>query len=135
MFKAYRSFRETLEAVQEATSMRAVLPIENSTAGSVHEVYDLLFRLNLAVVGEEVLEIEHCLLGVPGATLEGLPGVHSHPQALAQCSEFLAELPHVETEAAVNTALAADRGSRSWATRSRRRSPARRPATASGWPS
>ena len=52
--KAYRSFRETLEAVQEGSVERAVLPIENSTAGSVHEVYDLLFRLNLWVVGEEV---------------------------------------------------------------------------------
>ena len=109
MLRAYRSFRATLEAVQEGLVERAVLPIENSTAGSVHEVYDLLFRLNLAVVGEEVLEIEHCLLGVPGASLEDLRFVHSHPQALAQCSEFLGEMPHVETEAAVNTALAAAR--------------------------
>jgi chorismate mutase/prephenate dehydratase len=108
-FKAYRSFRATLEAVQEGLVGRAVLPIENSTAGSVHEVYDLLFRLNLAVVGEEVLEIEHCLLGVPGASLQDLRMVHSHPQALAQCSEFLGEMPHVDTEAAVNTALAAAR--------------------------
>ena len=51
-----------------ATRCARVLPIENSTAGSVHEVYDLLFRLNLAVVGEEVLEVRHCLLGLPGAT-------------------------------------------------------------------
>ena len=86
-----------------------MLPIENSTAGSVHEVYDLLFRLNLAVVGEEVLEVRHCLLGLPGATLEGITKVHSHPQALAQCSEFLAEHPTVETESAANTALAAQR--------------------------
>ena len=74
MFKAYRSFRATLEAVQEGLVERAVLPIENSTAGSVHEVYDLLFRLNLSVVGEEILEIEHCLLGVPGASAGGPPG-------------------------------------------------------------
>lgn len=107
--KAYRSFRETLEAVQDGHVERSVLPIENSTAGSVHEVYDLLFRMNLSIVGEEVLEIEHCLLGVPGASVDRLRVVHSHPQALAQCSEFLAELPQVETEAAVNTALAAAR--------------------------
>jgi chorismate mutase/prephenate dehydratase len=109
LFKAYRSFRAALEALQEGLVARAVLPIENSTAGSVHEVYDLLFRLNLSVVGEEVLEIEHCLLGLPGASLADLRVVHSHPQALAQCSEFLGELPQVETEAAVNTALAAAR--------------------------
>lgn len=109
LFKAYRSFRETLEAVQEGHVQRAVLPIENSTAGSVYEVYDLLFRMNLSIVGEEIVEIEHCLLGLPGATVDGLRRVHSHPQALAQCSEFLAELKQAEPEAAANTALAAAR--------------------------
>jgi chorismate mutase/prephenate dehydratase len=108
-FKAYRSFRDTLEAVQRGDAQRAILPIENSTAGSVHEVYDLLFRLNMAMVGEEVLPIRHCLLGLPGASVEALTHVHSHPQALAQCSEFLAGLAHVDTEAAANTALAAAR--------------------------
>lgn len=108
-FKPYRSFRETLEAVQEGDVERAVLPIENSTAGSVHEVYDLLFRRTLSVVGEEIVAIEHCLLGLPGASIEGLRHVHSHPQALAQCSEYLAELPAVEPEPAANTALAAAR--------------------------
>jgi chorismate mutase/prephenate dehydratase len=88
---------------------RAVVPIENSTAGSVHEVYDLLFHMNLWIAGEEVVVVDHCLLGVPGATFEGLRHVHSHPQALSQCSEFLAELTEVESEAAQNTALAAER--------------------------
>ena len=106
-FRPYRSFRETLEAVQRGDAQRAILPIENSTAGSVHEVYDLLFRLNLSVVGEEVLPIRHCLLGVPGATVAGLSHVHSHPQALAQCSEYLIGLEGVTTEPAANTALAA----------------------------
>jgi chorismate mutase/prephenate dehydratase len=105
--KAYRSFRETAEAVQDGSAERAVLPIENSTAGSVHEVYDLLFKLNLSIVGEELVQIEHCLLGFPGAVVDGLRRVHSHPQALAQCSEFLAELRDVETIAAANTAVAA----------------------------
>jgi len=108
-FKAYRSFRETAEAAQEGHIDRAVLPLENSTAGSVYEVYDLLFRMNLSIVGEEILEIEHCLLGLPGATMAGLRRIHSHPQALAQCSEFLAELKQGEPEAAANTALAAAR--------------------------
>ncbi len=108
-FRAYRSFRDTLEAVQRGDAHRAIVPIENSTAGSVHEVYDLLFKLNLAMVGEEILPVRHCLLGVPGATVEGLTHVHSHPQALAQCSEYLAGLEGVEAEAAGNTALAAAR--------------------------
>lgn len=108
-FKAYGSFRETLEAVQRGDVERAVLPIENSTAGSVHEVYDLLFQLNLSIVGEEVVVVKHCLLGRPGASLDGLTRVHSHPQALAQCSEFFAEHPAVEAVGAANTALAARR--------------------------
>lgn len=108
-FRPYRSFRDTLEAVQRGDAQRAMVPIENSTAGSVHEVYDLLFRLNLAMVGEEVLPIRHCLLGVPGATVAGLAHVHSHPQALAQCGDFLAGLAGVETEPAANTAVAAAR--------------------------
>ncbi|HUU35858.1 MAG TPA: bifunctional chorismate mutase/prephenate dehydratase [Vicinamibacterales bacterium] len=108
-FRPYRSFREALEAVQAGDAQRAVLPIENSTAGSVHEVYDLLFRLNLAMVGEEVLPIRHCLLGVPRATIAGLTHVHSHPQALAQCSDYLAGLAAVEIEPAANTAVAAAR--------------------------
>lgn len=108
-YKPFRSFRETLEAVQRGDAHRAVLPIENSTAGSVHEVYDLLFQLNLSIVGEEVIEVRHCLLGRPGATLEGVTRVVSHPQALAQCSEFLAERPGIENIPAANTALAARR--------------------------
>ncbi|MCC7125067.1 MAG: bifunctional chorismate mutase/prephenate dehydratase [Acidobacteria bacterium] len=110
--KAYRSFREVLEAVQNGDVERAVLPIENSTAGSVHDVYDLLFRLSLSIVGEEVLVIEHCLLAPAGVGLADLTHVHSHPQALAQCSEFLAELPGVDPEVAPNTALAAERVAR-----------------------
>lgn len=108
-FKPYRSFRETLEAVQRGDVDRAVLPIENSTAGSVHEVYDLLFQMNLSIVGEEIVEVRHCLLGPPGATLDGLTRVLSHPQALAQCGEFLAEHPALEQVPAANTALAAQR--------------------------
>ena len=109
LLKAYRSFRETLEAVQQGHADRAVLPIENTTAGSVHEVYDLLFRLNLAIVGEEILQIQHCLVGIRDVPVDDLRRIHSHPQALAQCSEFLAELEQCETEAALNTALAAQR--------------------------
>ncbi len=108
-YKPYRSFRETLEAVQRGDAHRAVLPIENSTAGSVHEVYDLLFQMNLSIVGEEVIEVRHCLLGLPGATMAGITKVLSHPQALAQCSEFLAERPSIEASPATNTALAARR--------------------------
>ena len=96
-----------LEAVLDGHADRGVLPIENTTAGSVYEAYDLLLRLNLAIVGEEIVDVRHCLLGVSEAPLETLRRIHSHPQALAQCSEFLAGLPGCEGVAAANTALAA----------------------------
>ena len=78
-----------LEAVIEGHADRAMLPIENTTAGSVYESYDLLLRFNLSLVGEEIVDVRHCLLGVADVPLESLRHIHSHPQALSQCSEFL----------------------------------------------
>lgn len=106
-FKAYGSFREMLEAVIEGRVDRAVLPIENTTAGSVYESYDLLLRFNLALVGEEIVDVRHCLLGVADVPIASLRRIHSHPQALSQCSEFLATLTDCEGVSAANTALAA----------------------------
>ena len=96
-----------LEAVIEGHADRAMLPIENTTAGSVYESYDLLLRFNLSLVGEEIVDVRHCLLGVADVPLESLRRIHSHPQALSQCSEFLASLPRVRGRGAANTALAA----------------------------
>jgi chorismate mutase/prephenate dehydratase len=106
-FKAYTTFKEMLEGVIEGHAERAMLPIENTTAGSVYESYDLLLRFNLALVGEEIVDVRHCLLGVANVPLESLRRIHSHPQALSQCSEFLSTLRHVEGVSAGNTALAA----------------------------
>ena len=107
-FKAYKSFREMLEGVIEGHVDRAMLPIENTTAGSVYESYDLLLRFNLSLVGEEIVDVRHCLLGVAEVPLASLRRIHSHPQALSQCSEFLATLPGCEGVSAANTALAAE---------------------------
>ena len=106
-FKAYATFRAMLEAVIEGHVERAMLPIENTTAGSVYESYDLLLRFNLSLVGEEIVDVRHCLLGVADVPLESLRRIHSHPQALSQCSEFLSRLPQCEGVSAGNTALAA----------------------------
>jgi len=106
-FKAYGSFKEMLEAVIEGHADRAMLPIENTTAGSVYESYDLLLRFNLALVGEEIVDVRHCLLGVASVEIESLKRIHSHPQALSQCSEFLSTLRGCEGVSAANTALAA----------------------------
>jgi chorismate mutase/prephenate dehydratase len=107
--KPYPTFRQMLEAVVDGHADRGVLPIENTTAGSVYEAYDLLLRFNLAIVGEEIVDIRHCLVGVADVPVESLRQVHSHPQALAQCSEFLAGLAGCEATSAANTALAAKR--------------------------
>ena len=106
-FKAYGTFREMVEAVIEGRVDRGVLPIENTTAGSVYESYDLLLRWNLAIVGEEIVDVRHCLLGVADVEVESIRRIHSHPQALSQCSEFLDGLTGCEAVAAANTALAA----------------------------
>jgi len=106
-FKAYTTFKDMLEAVIEGHADRAMLPIENTTAGSVYESYDLLLRFNLALVGEEIVDVRHCLLGVASVPIESLKRIHSHPQALSQCSEFLSTLQDCEGVSAGNTALAA----------------------------
>lgn len=107
VFKAYGSFKAMLEAVIDGHVDRALLPIENTTAGSVYESYDLLLRFNLSILGEEIVDVRHCLLGVSDVPIESLRRIHSHPQALSQCSEFLSSLADCEGVAAANTALAA----------------------------
>jgi len=106
-FKAYGSFKAMLEAVIDGHVDRALLPIENTTAGSVYESYDLLLRYNLSILGEEIVDVRHCLLGLSDVPIESLRRIHSHPQALSQCSEFLSTLTDCEGVAAANTALAA----------------------------
>jgi len=69
-----------------------VVPIENSQAGSINETYDLLLKYALNISGEIILKVSHCLLALPGETLEGIKRIYSHPQALAQCEEFLTKL-------------------------------------------
>ncbi len=84
------SFREAMSAIDEGSADFAVLPIENSTAGIVNEIYDLLQEYENYIVGEQIIEIEHCLLGMPGAELSDIKTVYAHPQALLQSAKYLA---------------------------------------------
>ena len=99
-----RSFDEVFDTVQSGAAACGVLPIENSIGGSIHRNYDLLLERNLPIVGEVELPVVHHLLALPGATLDGLRRVYSHPQGLAQCERFLRTLTNVEIIATYDTA-------------------------------
>lgn len=102
------SFEELHLSVVEGLAQGAVVPIENSTAGSIHENYDLLLKYRLPIVGEVKLQIEHCLMALPGTALESLVEVISHPQALAQCSHFFQSHPNIQRTAFFDTAGSAE---------------------------
>lgn len=84
------TFRDAMSAIDEGSADFAVLPIENSTAGIVSEIYDLLVEFENYIVGEQIIQVRHCLLGVPGTKIEDIHAVYSHPQSLMQSSRFLA---------------------------------------------
>ena len=88
----HRTVRAVFDAVTGGAIDRAVVPLENTLAGSINETYDLLARGDTHIVGEVVVAVDHALLALPGASLEDVRVVSSHPQALAQCDEYLAEL-------------------------------------------
>jgi len=108
-FAGFPTFAEALREAETGAAGWAFLPIENTTAGSINETYDLLRHTALRIVGEEILQVRHCLLGLPGAAAGMVKRILSHPQALAQCGGFLRGLPLAEPVAFVDTALAARR--------------------------
>jgi prephenate dehydratase len=90
------SFDSVFEAVRRRVVPYAVVPIENSLAGSVHQNYDLMERHAIEVLGETFVRIEHSLIALPGATLRSVRKVYSHPVALAQCLRFFKRFPRME---------------------------------------
>ncbi len=105
----YHSFREMLEALKAREVDYAVLPIENSIAGSINESYDLLATMGLSLVGEEFQPIAHCLIGAADVAVADIRRVYSHPVALAQCGEFLATLEDCHVEAFTDTAMSVEK--------------------------
>lgn len=102
-----RSWKDAMEEVSSGKADYAVLPIENSTAGIVADIYDLLMEYELTIVGEQIIRVDHVLLGIPGTCLGDIRTVHSHPQGLAQCAKFLEAHPDWEKVKEANTAGAA----------------------------
>lgn len=87
--KFYKQFEDVFEAVNKGDAKFGVIPVENSTAGSVHESYDLIMKYRFYVVGAYDLKIEHCLCAKENTKYEDIVEVYSHPQALSQCNNFL----------------------------------------------
>lgn len=101
---ACATFDAAFAAVVSGAAPRAVVPIENSLAGTIHENYDRLAASGLRIVAETQLRIRHCLVARQGASLATVRSVASHPVALAQCRGFFAERPHLEAVTAYDTA-------------------------------
>lgn len=101
------TWRDAMEAIRDHKADYAVLPIENSSAGSVTENYDLLVEYDNCIIGEQIIKIEHVLLGLPEAELSDITQVYSHPQALMQCSKVLEEHRNWEKTSVKNTAVSA----------------------------
>ena len=105
--KGFTTFRAVTAALEAGQIDYAMLPVENSIAGSINEVYNLLARRRLTIIDEEIWPVEHCLGGVRGATLEEVSVVRSHPVALQQCTGFLESLVGCTAEICYDTAAAA----------------------------
>jgi chorismate mutase/prephenate dehydratase len=101
------TFRDAMCAIEEGSADYAVLPIENSTAGIVNEIYDLLVEFENYIVGEQIIRIEHCLMGVPGTDLSQIRTVYSHPQSLMQSTRYLNDHASWQQISMQNNAFAA----------------------------
>lgn len=107
LLTGHETFRGAADAVTSGEADLALLPIENSTAGSINETYDLLAEGRLVITGEAIAAIEHCLLALPGVALEEIRTAISHPQALRQCEAFFRAHPAIRPREEFDTAGAA----------------------------
>jgi len=98
------TFQDAFEAVEKGDANAAVIPLENSLAGSIHQSYDLLLEHQLHIIAEHVQRISHCLIAHPGVELDQVKRVYSHPQALAQCARSIEKLGIPQAIASYDTA-------------------------------
>ena len=103
----FSSFEAVFSAIEKGLCRYGVLPLENSTAGSVNAVYDLMMKHDFRIVRSVRVKVDHNLLANPGARLEDIREIYSHEQAISQCAHFLQELPNVKVIRCENTAVAA----------------------------
>jgi len=98
------TFESLFDSIAEGRADLILAPLENTLAGPVLRCYDLLYQSALTMIGEVVLRISHCVIGCPGASLDGVRRVQSHPVALAQCERFFAAHPFIHKAVAEDTA-------------------------------
>ena len=103
-----QSIRKVFEAVEVGRVDHGLVPMDNSQAGSINQTYDLFLKHGLHLIGETIVRVDHCLLALPGSSIDELEEVISHPQAVAQCEEFLTSL-ELKVRAEYDTAGAAKR--------------------------
>ena len=103
----FKNFEGVFHAIEKGLCQYGILPIENSTAGSVKKVYDLMIHHNFSIVRSFRLKIDHNLLAKPGTKLDEIREIYSHEQAIHQCSDFLKQLPNAKIIPVENTAVAA----------------------------
>ena len=109
----FKNFEGVFSAIDKGLCQYGILPLENSTAGSVKKVYDLMIKHNFSIVRTFRLKIDHNLLAKPGTKLADIKEVYSHEQAINQCSEFLQTMTGITVIPVANTAVAADMVSKS----------------------
>lgn len=108
MIMYFKTFDGVFQAIDQGLCQYGILPIENSTAGSVTKVYDLMIQHNFYIARTFRLKVDHNLLANPGAKLEDIQEIYSHEQAINQCSSFLHSLKGVNVVPVANTAVAAE---------------------------
>jgi len=109
----FKNFEGVFSAIEQGMCQYGILPIENSTAGSVNKVYDLMIRHKFSIVRTFRLKVDHNLLVNPGTKLSDIKEIYSHEQAINQCAEFLHSLTGVNVIPVANTALASEMVSKS----------------------
>ena len=112
MIMYFKSFEGVFTAIEQGLCQYGILPIENSTAGSVKKVYDLMIRHDFSIVRTFRLKVDHNLLAKPGTKKEDIKVIYSHEQAINQCSEFLSGFKGIRVVPVENTAVAAQMASK-----------------------
>jgi chorismate mutase/prephenate dehydratase len=104
-----QKFQDIFTQVETGQADYAILPIENTSSGSINDVYDLLQHTSLSIVGELTLPIDHCVLVASDTDLQQIETVYSHPQPFQQCSQYLNRYPHWKIEYCESTAAAMEK--------------------------